>query len=467
MNAPRVGLLPLYLALYDRALPRLATAQEPFLLQVTDALRAVGGVVATAPICRTRADCAAVLDRFNAADVEVLVILHLAYSPSLEAAELLAASPLPIVLLGTTPDATFGREVDPHRLLYNHGLHGMQDLASVLRRLGKPFRVIAGHRTAPSLPIRCRAVIDAARAARTLRGLRVLRIGGEFPGMGDFAAGDATLLAGLGVRVENCEPADLAAAIAGVPDAEVATEDASDRRHFRVECAPAVLSRSNRVGLGLRAHLAAGGFAAFSLNFLAFRTADGPVNTVPFLECGKAMARGIGYAGEGDVLTAALVAALARAFGPVTFSEMFCPDWEGQSVFLSHMGEVNPAISDRPALIHEKDYPFSPARNPAAFACAPHPGPGTWVNLAPGPAGSFRLLSCPVEILGDGTHPDMDRWVRAWIRPPLPIATFLERFSHAGGTHHSALLLGNHAAAMADFAAFLGVEHCALDSASP
>jgi L-arabinose isomerase len=96
------------------------------------------------------------------------------------------------------------------------------------------------------------------------------------------------------------------------------------------------------------------------------------------------------------------------------------------------------------------------------LACAPRPGPGTWVNLAPGPAGTFRLISCPVEILEDGTHPGIERWVRAWIRPPVPVATFLERFSQAGGTHHSALLPGDHAAAMADFAAFLGLEHFPL-----
>jgi L-arabinose isomerase len=123
------------------------------------------------------------------------------------------------------------------------------------------------------------------------------------------------------------------------------------------------------------------------------------------------------------------------------------------------MGEFNPALAAARPLLYEKEYTFSPARNPAVLACAPRPGPGTWVNLAPGPAGTFRLISCPVEILEDGTHPGIERWVRAWIRPPVPVATFLERFSQAGATHHSALLLGDHAAAMADFAAFLGLEH--------
>ena len=75
--------------------------------------------------------------------------------------------------------------------------------------------------------------------------------------------------------------------------------------------------RAEAGALGMRHFLEAGKFTAFSANFQAFDRADGPVDTVPFLEISKAMSRGIGYAGEGDVLTAALVGgllAVAAAF---------------------------------------------------------------------------------------------------------------------------------------------------------
>jgi L-arabinose isomerase len=212
----------------------------------------------------------------------------------------------------------------------------------------------------------------------------------------------------------------------------------------------------------LRRFLERGGFDAFSLNFLAFRESTGPVNSVPFLECCKAMARGIGYAGEGDALTAALVGALSQGFGATTFTEIFCADWAGQSLFLSHMGEINPAVAAAQPLLYEKEYPFTPALNPATLACAPRPGPATLVNLAPGPDDTFRLVTAPVEVLPDGTHPDLNRWVRGWIRPALPLAQFLEEFSHFGGTHHSALLFGDHVEALADFSALLKIEHCNL-----
>jgi L-arabinose isomerase len=300
---------------------------------------------------------------------------------------------------------------------------------------------------------------SAVRAAQCLRSMNVLRIGGAFPGMGDFAVSDDVLRKVLGITVENIEPNTLADAVNAVTRQTVTEEIAADRQRFRVDCDEAVHARSVRVGLGLRAFLEHGGFGAFSLNFLAFNDASGPVNTVPFLECCKAMARGIGYAGEGDVLTAALVGALLQGFGATSFTEMFCPDWHGHSLFLSHMGEINPAETAAQPLLYEKEFPFTATLNPATLACAPRPGRATLVNLAPGPNDSFRLITASVEVLADGTHPDLVRWVRGWIRPALPLPRFLEEFSHLGGTHHSALMFGEHTAALADFGELLNLEH--------
>lgn len=484
MKPLKIGLLPLYVGFYDEVLPDLAAKVQPFVGRVQAALGSGGLEVLVAPTGRVRADFAAAVGRFEAAGADAIVTLHLAYSPSLESAEILARSRLPVVMLDTTPERDFGRHVDPTLLLYNHGVHGLQDLASVLRRLGKPYRVVAGHLDDADLVRRCVVAVKntgpapgrrndgasphfdglasaaAVRAAKAFRSMRVLRIGGVFPGMGDFAVGDDLLQDTFGITVENIDPGALAPAVDSIADQAVAAEVAADRDRFAVECPEEVHTRSVRVGLGLREFLQCGGFGAFSLNFLAFADAAGPVNTVPFLECCKAMARGLGYAGEGDVLTAALTGALLQGFGAATFTEIFCADWAGNSLFLSHMGEINcAAAAGRPRLF-EKEFPFTPALNPASLACAPRPGPATYVNLSPGPNDSLRLITAPVEVLADGTHPRLAEWVRGWIRPELPLPRFLEEFSHLGGTHHAALLFGDHTAALAGFAALLDLEHC-------
>jgi L-arabinose isomerase len=288
--------------------------------------------------------------------------------------------------------------------------------------------------------------------------MRVLRIGEPFQGMGDFQVRPETLEAKLGVRVETADLNRLAGVAAGIADAEIEAENARDRARYQVDAPEEVLTRSNRVGLAVRRLMEQGGCGALSRTFMAFDRAEGPVCAVPFLECGKAMERGQGYAGEGDVLTAAFVGALGAGIGPLGFTEMFCPDWRGGSIFLSHMGEFNPAIAAGRARVYEKPFPFTPAQNPAAFACAPVFGEALLLNLAPGPDDSFRLIAAPVTALEDGTHPDIANWVRGWIRPNVPLTQFLEEYSELGGTHHGALMPEGDLETIALFARHCGIE---------
>ncbi|NIA20565.1 MAG: hypothetical protein GWP05_01050 [Anaerolineaceae bacterium] len=460
---PRAGLLPFYIKLYDDCRPEMHKVLDPFLDRVAAGLAGQGVEVVRTGICRLAGEFETAVAELEEQDVDLLVTLHLAYSPSMESIDALARSSLPLLVLDTTMDHDFGPAVDPERLLYNHGIHGVQDLACMLRRRGRAFEIVAGHITESGLLSRAADMVRAARAARRLRQTRALRIGEAFRGMGDFAVSDAALKQKLGISVTQIGAADLTGACEQVSDEMITEEMASDRKQFAGEVSEDVHRRSVRVGLGLRRRLEAESVGAFSVNFLAFDSPAGAVNTVPFLEISKAMARGIGYAGEGDVLTAALVGALLSAFRKTTFTEIFCPDWKGDALFLSHMGEINPAVAaERPRLC-EKDFPFTRARNPAFLACAPEAGPAVLVNLAPGPEDTFRLIVCPVEVLGDGTHPAAQEMVRGWIRSPLSVDRFLEEFSRCGGTHHSALVLGDHAEAIAAFARFAGLECCVID----
>ncbi len=459
LDKPTIGLLPLYLKLYDDTWPSLRDAFAPFLETIRDALESDGCTVVTASICRVASEFCDAVKEFEAADADCIMTLHLAYSPSLEAIDALLAWPRPIIMLDTTMDESFGPDTAPSRIMFNHGIHGVQDLANLLRRHGKPFTVVAGHATESEVVRRASRVVRAARAARAFKSARVLRIGETFAGMGDFAVPDDALARQFGAIVDTTDTRPLLHAVANVPEADIDAEIECDRSAYVVDASDDVHRRSVHVGLGLRHLLDEGAYTAFTMNFLAFDQPNGPLDTVPFLEASKAMARGLGYAGEGDALTAMLVGALNVGFGATTFTEMFCPDWRGKSIFLSHMGEFNPAAANDKAHIVEKDFPWTPARNPAAIACAPRYGPAVLANLAPGPDGTFALIVAPVDVLEDASHPEMKAAVRGWIRPSNPLETFLERYSLLGGTHHCALVTGcwNAAEAVSAFASFAGI----------
>ena len=459
---PTLGLLPLYLKLYDDTCPDLRQKFEPFMTSIAAGLEQQGVRVVRAGICRLEREFREATSSLEQQDVDLIATLHLAYSPSLESVDALCETSCPILMLDTTMDHSFGPDVSPDRIMFNHGIHGVQDLASMLRRKGKAFIIVAGHVTQSDVMRRAAGIARAAYAARSLRGGRVLRIGHTFHGMGDFAVSESVLAETLGVSVEQVTTAALAEQVAHVTANEIDAEMRRDREQYIVDASEAVHRRSVRVGLGLRRLLEQGRYEGFTMNFLAFDSADEPVDTVPFLEASKAMARGLGYAGESDALTASLVAALNHAFGKTTFTEIFCPDWKGGAIFLSHMGEINPEVAAEKPHLCEKDFPWTPAQNPAIITCAPAPGPATLVNLAPGPDDQFRLIIAPVKVLGDAGDPAMRKTIRGWIRPSRPLEAFLEEYSRLGGTHHSALLLGDHTEALGAFAAFAGIEKAVL-----
>jgi len=193
------------------------------------------------------------------------------------------------------------------------------------------------------------------------------------------------------------------------------------------------------------------------MNFESF-TADCGIPTVPFLEAGKLMARGIGYAGENDVLTAALVGALGSTFGETTFTEMFCPDWKGGSVFLSHMGEINVDLAAQKPLLVANPYPWAKITPPVIAACTLKPGPAVFVNIVPGPDDTFGLILASVEVLPEPAGSRYTKKIRAWIKPSCSLETFLQEYSRRGGTHHAALMMGDRTPDLEKFALLAGIE---------
>ncbi len=456
MRTPHVGLLPLYLALYDRAMPELRPGMEAFASIIATALTQRGLKVTATPLCRVRAEFAAGVRSLENAQVDALVTLHLSYSPSLESAEVLAQTALPLIILDTTPSFNFGPEQSPAAIMYNHGIHGVQDLCNLLRRHGKQYQVEAGHWEQSDVLDRIADWAQAASMAGAMRTGRVGRFGEPFAGMGDFAVSPAVLQTTLGVTVVACTPAVMPSYLPAADDPAVAAEIAADTRRFATG-AVSVGAHSDavRVGLALRRWITAERLTAFSINFLACDQASG-LPTMPFLEIDKAMARGIGYAGEGDVLTASLVGALLSRFPQTTFTEMFCPDWAGNRIFLSHMGEANSALLAGVPRLVEMPFPWTDGRDPVCPVGCLRAGAAVLVNLAPGPAESYTFILAPVEMVEGGAVDGLDETVHGWCRPQMPIADFLAAYSRLGGTHHCGLVYGDASQTLTRFGTLMG-----------
>jgi len=456
----KIGLLPLYLKLYDDTCPFMRPRVEAFRDIVLQKLSGFGLEVVCAPVCRVKTEFLSAVKELEAQGAEVIVTLHLAYSPSLESIDALAGTKLPILVLDTTENYAFDPSVGADEILYNHGIHGVQDLCNLLRRRGKGFEVFAGHYEYSNVLERIANRCRGFEVASAFRGARVGLVGGPFDGMGDFQVPFDELKRDFGIDVVTYDMDMAAQRIASVTPDEIAKERKEDEALFDWDesVTDELYNRTAPVCLALRKWAGEQKLTGFSINFLATEGGPPGLPVMPFTECSKAMTRGVGYAGEGDVLTAALCGAVLQVFPKTTFTEMFCPDWKGGSVFLSHMGELNYRICAGKPRLTEKDFPFTSAENPTVAYGTYMPGKVVFIDLLPAGPGKYTLILAPGEVLPVHGENKMAESVNGWFKPGTPLPEFLEAYSRAGGTHHSVLCYEDCLDAMISFASEMGFE---------
>jgi L-arabinose isomerase len=227
-----------------------------------------------------------------------------------------------------------------------------------------------------------------------------------------------------------------------ITEQAVEAEMAADREQFAVENLNTDLHRrTTQAGLALRRWVEEEKLTGFTINFMAADKASG-IPAMPFLEASKAMARGIGYAGEGDVLTASFVGTLLQAYPETSFTEMFCPDWEGDQIFLSHMGEMNLKLAAAKPRLVEIPFLATDLGNAAVAYGRFRAGDAVLVNLAPGPDDTYSLIVAPIVMQAVEGEDKMADSIHGWFKSSLCVSDFLSAYSRAGGTHHSALVYG-------------------------
>lgn len=452
----KIGLLPFYLELYDKAMPEKRAKAEKFYRTITAELEKRGLEVVTAPVCRLKNEFEAAIKLFEEAQVKAIVTLHLAYSPSLESSQALRATELPLIVLDTTPAYGFGPSQNPEEIMCNHGIHGVQDMCNLLIRNGKSFRIEAGPWQDSDVLDRVACQARAALLVSNMRRARVGLIGEAFKGMGDFDVSPQILKQTIGIETVKSEPSLFPSLLPEADSSEIKEEMADNIKKFLTAGLDTETHRRTvRVCLALRRWIEKEKLSAFTLNFLKIDKSSG-LPTVPFLEASKAMARGIGYAGEGDVLTAALVGTLSSVYPETTFTEMFCPDWENESIFLSHMGEMNINLADAIPGLMEKPFPWTDVDNPVVAVGRFRGGEAVLINLAPGPDGIYTLIVAPVEMIKVQGKDRMAGMVHGWFKPGKPVAEFLTGYSCLGGTHHLALVYSNVVKEITAFGEFMG-----------
>lgn len=453
----QIGLLPLYVKLYDDKLPDMRDRLEAFYNSIAEQFKENGFSVVSYPFCRIKSEFEAAVSHFEHEHVAAIVTLHMAYSPSLESVDALCKTKLPIVVLDTTETLVFTNEQNPDEIMYNHGVHGVMDMCSMLTRRGKKYAIAAGHYKDSKCVKEACGLIRAAIAANTLSGSKVGLFGGLFDGMGDFQVPFNELFERFGVEVVEAQAAEVRDLVDSVTIEEIEAEQAvySKRYEFADNIIDSEYQTSIRACLATRKYIQKKNLAAFSVNFTNMGEKSG-LPTMPFMEACTSMEQGIGYAGEGDVLTAAFVGALLQGYAETNFVEIFCPDWNNNMCFLSHMGEMNYRIAAKKPRITRVGVNYSPGGYPYVGYTRMKGGKGVFLNICRG-RDDYKLLIAPAKMM-DYSEDAFEGSIRGWMRTETDTATFLKKLSVNGATHHSIFVYDATAEEMEHFATILGIE---------
>lgn len=440
--APRTikaGFLPLYLKLYEDITPGAYKLFEEFIRDTKNLLVKSGVTLADPGIVYEEKHVEKAKDLFLREQVSFIITLHLCYSPSLLIADFLERFDLPILILDTTPDSSFENMRDDY-LTKNHGIHGVMDLTSVLKSRGVSFFAVAGHAENPEFVERLKKTISAFIAGALFRNQVIGITGKPFAGMGDFAVDFNRLKNAFGITVKDIPVDRLIAENGKVDTKDIEAGMAAEKKTWKAGTATdEVYRESTRSYLALKSIAEKEGLSGYTMNF---RHITGGMAT-PFYACSRLMADGIGYGGEGDVLTATLGVPLNYLSKAAKFDEFFCADWKNDFLLMSHMGETDPRFADPKAAgtLEARDGFVNP-RLSVIYRFKAEPGPVTFVNISPLRGEGWRMVVGLLEIV-DKPVLEKIEGPHFHVKPDMPVVRFLERYADAGGGHHLYLAKGN------------------------
>ncbi len=238
-----------------------------------------------------------------------------------------------------------------------------------------------------------------------------------------------------------------------------------DHRRFAVDpdLRPEEHEVSRRLDHAIHAIVRDNRLDAFSFHFTAVAE-DGRIRTLPVLAASRLLAEGVGYAGEGDVVSASLVAALARLAGESEFFETWGLDFASGSLMKNHMGEGNYRLArgDLPVRLLRAPIGLGDEVAPAVPSFVMRPGEATLANLTTARGGGLKLIACQGSVPDTTPLPGV-RTPHGKFTPCVPLKQFLERFALAGGSHHSALAYGRWQRSLERLAWIMGWDFEAIE----
>jgi len=396
---------------------------------------------------------------FNCENVDLIVVLELAYQKGVIPMRTLLRVNAPILVWNTQQIRRLPEDADFDLIMENSGMAGLPELTSALLRSGRPFELVTSHIKDPKGLDQIEQYAKAAAVVRRLDNMRIGIIGHAFEGMTDLMVDYLSLRDVIGPVCWPLEPEKVAVAVEKMDEKRVSAFMQEQAKKYDASAMPEKLFEySARLALALQdvsREYKFDGLATFDQIWLT----DPRVGIIPSYGTGYLCSEHIPVATEADVTTLTAMMILQELAGEVTFLENYVIDFDEEAIILSHDGHGNPALAVDPKQVRIKPSIYYEGVNGrgAGFEFAYAPGDVTILSLIPLGDGGWRLIVAEGESL-----PITPRPVAA---PQMlfrykngNISEFCDRWLLAGSPHHMALAYGHLAEEVMKVGKLLGVE---------
>lgn len=419
--------------------PKMAEATD----RIADTLAPFGQVI-NPGFVEYEPDADRATQAFNGEDVDLVIVIELAYQKGIIPMRTLLRIGAPILVWNTQQIRRLPDEADFDVIMENSGMAGLPELTSGLIRSGRAFQLITSHIQDPAGLEQIRQYAGAAGAIRRLEEMRIGVIGHPFEGMTDLMVDYLSLRDRIGPVCWPIEPEKVAVEVGGMDGQRVKSfMNKQAGRYDASEMPPGLFERSARLALAMFDVAAEGDFDGLATFDQVWLT-DPRVGIIPSYGTGILCSKQVPVATEADVTTLVAMMILQELAGQVTFLENYVIDFDEDAIILSHDGHGNPEMAADPEQVRIKPSIYYEGVNGrgAGLEFAYAPGPVTILSLIPLGDGDWRLITAEGESLPMTPRPV--------VAPQMlfryangSIIEFCDRWLLAGAPHHMALAYGH------------------------
>lgn len=400
--------------------------------------------------------------------VGVIVFAH-TFTPAKMWVNALSKLDKPLLHLHTQFNRSIPKdEIDMDYMNLHQSAHGDRELAHGMNVAGLKRDVVVGHYQSEKVVEGVKRFCASSLGIDASRNFKMIRFGDN---MNCVAVTDGNKVLAekqLGWTIDTVGIADLVEYVDQVTEDEIdaVIAEYSEIYDFADNCKPGAEFHDNvryqaKIEIGLERILVAGGYSAFTTNFDQLTGLE----QLPGLASQRMMAKGYGFAGEGDWRTSAMTHILKVMANNVntSFMEDYTYDFDLGLALQAHMLEICPTIGDTKPVIEVHHLGIGDKNPPARLTFEGKASDGIAISLVE-LNGKLRMIINEVEVKPV-----------PYKMPNLPVAaTFwepkpnLEVSAHAwllaGGAHHTVYSGELTTEQIKTFTKFYGIETIVIDN---